>query len=171
MVDGNMEGRYLMIRKLFIEHLEDRRVLAADFNGDDTVDSIDLDRWKGGFGTSGTAAVSQGDADGDMNVDGSDVLQWQRGLGPTRNQLIAYRPQFVQDETPIPAPRYQPLVKTPVREADETSNTLGPGVRVNWDDDNNNGMADVFDSNVGFRENEPEKVSGTLFGKVDLKGS
>lgn len=37
-------------RKLSIEHLEDRRVMAADFNGDETVDAFDLRDWTANFG-------------------------------------------------------------------------------------------------------------------------
>jgi hypothetical protein len=52
----------------------------ADFNGDGTVNSADLARWKAGFGTISAALSSQGDADRDGDVDGADFLAWQRQL-------------------------------------------------------------------------------------------
>ena len=67
--------------------------MAADFNGDATVDNFDLDAWKFGFGAVAGATQAQGDTDGDADVDGADFLEWQRDLGPTKNNLIAYRPQ------------------------------------------------------------------------------
>lgn len=70
-------------RKLFIEYLEDRRVLSADFNGNGTIDAPDLANWKTGYGTVGTATKPQGDYDVDRDVDGADFLAWQRTLGQT----------------------------------------------------------------------------------------
>jgi hypothetical protein len=62
-----------------------------------------------------------------------------------RNNLIAYRPQGVHPFEDAPgAPAYDPFPKRPVKEAEETSNTRGPGIRINYDDDNN-GTADAFD--------------------------
>ncbi|HMO84216.1 MAG TPA: hypothetical protein PKC18_04760 [Lacipirellulaceae bacterium] len=134
-----------MWRKLRIENLEDRRVLSADFNGDATVDNFDLAIWAFGYGMETTATGAQGDADGDGNVDGNDFLVFQRQLGPTKNNLIAYRPQSVQDpDDPIDGPIYAPFPKKPVRELDEAHNTLGPGIRINHDDDDNNGTPDAL---------------------------
>ncbi|MDZ4657435.1 MAG: hypothetical protein SH868_07625 [Bythopirellula sp.] len=131
-------------RKLRIEHLEDRRPLAADFNGDATVDEFDLRNWQAGYGTV-QAAPAQGDADGDADVDGRDFLQWQRQFGPQQNNLIAYRPQGVYDpdDTSTPDPNYDTFPKRPVSEQDEFSNTLGPGIRINYDDDNTSGVPDA----------------------------
>lgn len=145
-----------MNRRLRLERLEDRRVLAADFNGDNTVDELDLQRFEFGFGITGTATPGQGDANGDGNVDGSDFLQWQREAGPKQPNLIAYRPQGIHDVTnPMDAPIYDPLPKTPVREVDETDNEAGPGIRVNLDDDNANGIADAQENGIEIeREND-----------------
>jgi hypothetical protein len=68
-----------------------------------------------------------------------------QGAEATANQsnLTAYRPQSVQDpNNPVDAPIYSPFPKKPVWDQDETSSSLGPGIRVNLDDDNNNGVAD-----------------------------
>lgn len=73
--------RQRFTRTLFLELLEDRRVLDADFSGNSLVDAPDLNIWKTNFGTVGTATFAQGDANGDMNVDGSDFLVWQRNAG------------------------------------------------------------------------------------------
>ena len=45
----------------------------SDFNGDGTVDSDDLAKWKGDFGVK-----DDSDADGDGDSDGADFLAWQR---------------------------------------------------------------------------------------------
>ncbi|WP_428303707.1 glycoside hydrolase family 76 protein [Lacipirellula sp.] len=55
--------------------------LPGDFNADGVVDADDLARWKGGFGLTGSALLSQGDADRDRDVDGADFLIWQRHFG------------------------------------------------------------------------------------------
>jgi len=55
--------------------------LAADFDNDGDVDGADLNAWKGGFGTAGSATKANGDSDGDLDVDGNDFLTWQRQLG------------------------------------------------------------------------------------------
>lgn len=145
-----------MCRKLRVECLKDRRVMAADFNGDDTADALDLNLWKANFGKT-VLAGQNGDANGDSVVDGNDFMQWQREYGAKRNQLIAYRPQGVYDpiEPPVDAPRYNPFPKRPVREADEMSNTLGPGIRINLDDDNLNGTPDAHEDGFEIpREND-----------------
>jgi len=51
--------------------------LEGDFNGDQSVDGGDLDRWTNQFGTLG---VLSADADTDHDVDGADFLIWQRHL-------------------------------------------------------------------------------------------
>jgi hypothetical protein len=51
--------------------------LLGDFNGDQTVDAADLEKWKGDFG------IDDGsDADGDQDSDGDDFLIWQRQFAP-----------------------------------------------------------------------------------------
>ncbi len=70
-------------RRLNVEFLEDRRLLAADFSGNGVVDNVDLPVWQANYGTSGAVLQSQGDADGDEDVDGRDFLAWQRTFGQT----------------------------------------------------------------------------------------
>lgn len=66
---------------------------------------------------------------------------------------MAYRPQAVHDPgNLIDAPIYDTFPKRPVRDQDETSNTLGPGIRINWDDDNNNGTEDFAESGIEIPE-------------------
>ena len=158
-----------MTRKLCIERLENRLALAADFNGDDAVDDLDLRNWKGNFGEP-SAVAEQGDADADGDVDGSDFLDWQRDFGVKRNQLIAYRPQhaYATDDTSTPDPIYR-FPFRPVKESEETSNTLGAGIRVNWDDDDLNGQSDALDIGVQvLRENDLIEVKIQSLGQVDL---
>ena len=50
----------------------------GDFNGDFSVDDLDLALWGVGFGTASGAIQSDGDADFDGDVDGNDFLAWQR---------------------------------------------------------------------------------------------
>jgi hypothetical protein len=148
-------GAFALRRKFAIERLEDRLALAADFNEDATVDEFDLRSWQAGY-SEVQAAPTQGDADSDGDVDGRDFLEWQRQFGPQQNNLIAYRPQSVQDPNdPVDGAIYdRPTTggypggfpKRPVREQDETSNFIGPGIRINWDDDNNSGVDDVNES-------------------------
>jgi hypothetical protein len=156
-------------RKLTFERLEARRVLAADFNADATVDDLDLRNWRAGFGTVGTAAPEQGDSDGDMDVDGMDFLDWQRGFGPTQNNLIAYRPQGPQPENPPDAPRYTPFPKRPVSEVFEFDAMLGPGIRTNDDDDDLNGFPDASD--IGYeipRENDLIEVKVQAVDDIEV---
>lgn len=50
--------------------------LAADFNGDGTVDNLDLVSWNLALGS-----TAGGDADGDGDTDGADFLIWQQQFG------------------------------------------------------------------------------------------
>jgi len=78
-----------------------------------------------------------------QNANGESTPSQTTQATAGKANLTAYRPQSVQNPSAIvDAPIYAPFVKRPVRDQDETSNTLGPGIRVNLDDDNNNGMAD-----------------------------
>jgi hypothetical protein len=61
--------------------------------------------------------------------------------------LTAFRPQQFQDpDHPTNAPIYTPFAKHAVAEMDEDSTTLGPGIRMNGDDDNGNQIADRYES-------------------------
>jgi len=50
--------------------------LAGDFNGDGTVDNLDLSDWNLAYGS-----TAGGDADGDGDTDGNDFLVWQQQFG------------------------------------------------------------------------------------------
>ena len=52
----------------------------ADFNGDMSVDSVDLETWQKNYSAITTATRALGDSDGDFDVDGQDFLNWQRQL-------------------------------------------------------------------------------------------
>jgi len=71
----------------------------------------------------------------------------QRGsVTAGRASLTAFRPQQFQDpENPTNAPIYTPFAKHSVAEVDEDSSTLGPGIRINGDDDDMSGTADRFE--------------------------
>lgn len=69
--------------------------LPADFNEDGRVDSLDLARWKTGFGMTGAALHSQGDADADLDVDGVDFLLWQQQLQPVGGSSAVPEPQTI----------------------------------------------------------------------------
>jgi hypothetical protein len=67
-----------------------------------------------------------------------------------RSNLTVFRPQSVQPDEPTNVPIYDPFPKKPVLEADETHNNLGPGIRINFDDDNSNGTVDAAESGVAI---------------------
>ena len=249
-------------RKLRIEPLEDRLVLSADFNGDNTVDALDLQIWEDNYGTVNTATQPQGDFDGDSDVDGADFLAWQRDFGniilvaprnvearavratsievtwdvslnatdylvarrnpatetfftaiapnvvgtsytdtglssdtlyeylvvaqanpssdpsqvvqatTNRANLTAYRPQGVYDpdDNSTPNPIYDPFPRRPVKEVDEGHSDNGPGIRINSDDDDNNGTSDRFQTGSAItRENDLIEVKiDRLPGQGDM---
>lgn len=57
-------------------------LFAADFNGDGSVNEIDLAQWQSSYGAL-SADHSDGDANGDGRVDGLDFLVWQQQNGFT----------------------------------------------------------------------------------------
>ncbi|WP_197530582.1 CBM96 family carbohydrate-binding protein [Bythopirellula polymerisocia] len=59
--------------------------LVTDFNGDGTIDGVDLLDWQKGFGMTSGATRADGDADKDGDVDGRDFLLWQRSQGKSIN--------------------------------------------------------------------------------------
>jgi len=65
---------------------------------------------------------------------------------PTGN-LTAYRPMQTTNG-------YAPFTKTAVKDADEKKTDLGPGIRINNDDDNGNGLPDRNESNRINNEND-----------------
>nr|WP_246146896.1 SdrD B-like domain-containing protein [Rubripirellula lacrimiformis] len=71
------------------------------------------------------------------------------GGGPalTTGNLTAYRPMFTTGG-------YFPFTKTVVPDGREMNAELGPGIRVNGDDDNNNGTADFNDAGTVANEND-----------------
>jgi hypothetical protein len=88
-----------------------------------------------------------------QNSHGSSVPSQTAQATANQSNLTAYRPQSLQDPVSAPTgPIYdRPAVgglpggfpKRAVSEQDETSSTLGPGIRVNLDDDNLNGIPDA----------------------------
>lgn len=52
------------------------QTLSADFDGNGTVDNVDLTTWQSSYGVD-----ADGDADGDGDTDGRDFLTWQRQVG------------------------------------------------------------------------------------------
>ena len=71
----------------------------------------------------------------------SDTVQIGVGIG-----LTAYRPMH-------PPGGYAPFQKTAVAEADEVDTKLGPGIRINGDDDDGNGT-DRNQSSTNLQEND-----------------
>jgi hypothetical protein len=74
-----------------------------------------------------------------------------------KSNLTAYRPQGIYDldDNSTPDPIYDPFPKRPVSEQDEFHNALGPGIRINGDDDDQNGIADFTESGTAItREND-----------------
>ncbi|MBL9164167.1 MAG: VPLPA-CTERM sorting domain-containing protein [Planctomycetaceae bacterium] len=59
--------------------------LPGDFNGDLTVNNVDLGVWKGAFG-----ATDAGDANDDGLSNGTDMLVWQRNAGLTAASAAAH---------------------------------------------------------------------------------
>jgi hypothetical protein len=58
--------------------------LAADFNQDGNVDSLDLAQWQGDYGLN-----ADSDADEDGDTDGADFLVWQQQFGQSTLPLVA----------------------------------------------------------------------------------
>ncbi len=117
------------------EHCSTPGCEGPDINLDCVVDLSDLSVVLGNFGATGVTAAD-GDTDGDQDVDLSDLglllsafgLDCGDPIDPNEPDLStadlrAYRPQF--------GTGYAPFVRTAVDEADETSPTRGPGIRVN----------------------------------------
>jgi hypothetical protein len=94
-----------------------------------------------------------------QNAHGSSTGSQTAQATANKSNLTAYRPQSVQDPVSAPtAPIYDRptngglpggFPKRAVSEQDETSSTLGPGIRVNLDDDNLDGIPDASPSEVG----------------------
>ncbi len=74
-----------------------------------------------------------------------------------RSNLTVYRPQGVYDpgDNSTPAPIYDPFPKRPVEEQFEAHSSFGPVIRINSDDDNNNGTLDNNETGTAItREND-----------------
>ena len=94
-----------------------------------------------------------------QNSHGSSVPSQTAQATANQSNLTAYRPQSLQDPVSAPTgPIYdRPAVgglpggfpKRAVSEQDETSSTLGPGIRVNLDDDNLDGIPDASPLETG----------------------
>lgn len=157
-----------------------------DVNLDCRVNVADLGVILGNFGLTG-ATPEQGDTNGDHEVNVGDLGALLAAFGtdcgdvvdpnaPDPNDmsaadLIAYRPRH--------GAGYAPFIRTPVADADEQSDTLGPGIRVNGpgdadpagEDDLIEVTVEISPADTDFalrRENEnllvwttPDKQSGT----------
>ncbi len=69
-------------------------------------------------------------------------------MNTEKGDLTAYRPMHSSGG-------YDPFEKTEVLEADETKADLGPvhpGMHINNDDDNSNGLRDRFESNAAYEK-------------------
>jgi len=69
------------------------RSLTADFNGDGTVDGLDLKTWEAAFATRVGADCTTGDADHDGDVDGRDQLLWQQAFSLARSAPATSAPE------------------------------------------------------------------------------
>lgn len=76
----SLEEGLVWLVDLLPSRIELEVTFSADFNGDGSVDDVDLRTLRSNFGTL-SATHSQGDVDGDGDVDGSDFLTWQRQVG------------------------------------------------------------------------------------------
>lgn len=86
-----------------------------------------------------------------QNTGGTSPASQMAQATANQSNLTAYRPQFRQDpNAPTNGPIYDPWPRTAVAEVDENSNTLGAGIRMNADDDNQNGIRDRFESGVAI---------------------
>jgi hypothetical protein len=72
-----------------------------------------------------------------QNGHGSSPASETAQATANQSNLTAYRPQDLQDiNNPLPGPLYNhPFPKKPVRDQDEFSSTLGPGIRIDGDAD------------------------------------
>jgi hypothetical protein len=75
---GNLYITYLVSGEVY--RINTDAFTPGDFNGDASVDELDLAVWEAGFGMTGVTRTS-GDADADGDVDGADFLVWQQNLG------------------------------------------------------------------------------------------
>jgi hypothetical protein len=90
--DGGDEG--YAFDNLIIEGTTFTEFLAADFNQDGTVDSLDLAEWQTAYGVS-----PDGDADFDGDTDGRDFLVWQQQFGQSIGGLRAATVATVPEPT------------------------------------------------------------------------
>ena len=82
-----------------------------------------------------------------QNSVGTSAPSQRASVTAGRANLTAFRPQQFHDpENPTNAPIYAPFAKHSVAEVNEVSSTLGPGIRINGDDDNMSGTPDRSES-------------------------
>jgi hypothetical protein len=85
------------------------------------------------------------------NANGDSPASQLAQATTNQSNLTAYRPQSVQDpNNPTNSPIYDPFPKKPVLEGDEENSSFGPGIRINFDDDNSNGTPDVNEAGIGI---------------------
>ncbi|MEX2169778.1 MAG: fibronectin type III domain-containing protein [Pirellulales bacterium] len=88
-----------------------------------------------------------------QNANGSSPASQTAQATANQSNLTAHRPQAIHDPNNlVDAPIYDTFPKRPVRDQDETSNTLGPGIRINYDDDDNDGAEDRVQGGIEIPE-------------------
>lgn len=105
------------------------------------------------------------------NGGGNSQPSQPASLTAGQSNLTVFRAQQFHDpENLTLAPIYTPFTKSPVADQDEELTTRGPGIRINFDDDDQNGLPDVAD--IGFpleQENDLIEVRvDRLPGQGDL---
>jgi hypothetical protein len=75
--------------------VEPANVVNADFNGDGSVDGVDLLAWQIGFGAQSGATLADGDANGDGAVNDADLAAWQSQFSGAESLAAS---------TPVPEP-------------------------------------------------------------------
>jgi hypothetical protein len=88
-----------------------------------------------------------------QNTAGTSQPSQTTSVTAGQSNLTAFRPQYIHDpENLTNAPIYFPFARTQVAEQDESSASRGPGIRINRDDDNGNGIVDRFESGIPIPE-------------------
>lgn len=157
------------------QHCAEPGCETGDLDQDCAIGLTDLSILLANFGVA-PADPNQGDLDGNQAIDIADVslllAVFGADCGPvvsdeTSADLTAYRPQH--------GAGYAPFAKTAVSDADEESETLGPGIRINAPGDDDSAGEDdlielrlvISDANVAFalRRSDPALAAWTTRDK------
>jgi len=93
---AGFDSSWIWVDAVEVFKIADPTFLAADFNQDGSVNSVDQGLWAVNFGLNGNA-----DADGDNDSDGSDFLIWQQQFGNSPSPLLAASSTAVPEPTTI----------------------------------------------------------------------